>query len=293
MADVLALLAACAFALGSVLQQKGTLQAPAADGDPRFLVQILKRPVWLAGAGLQGGGWVLQAAALDRGSLVVVQSLTALSLVIALPLGARITDQQVTRRVVVGAVGMVAGIVLFLSVGSPQGGTSQPDAAAWWSAGVTALAAIGILAGFGRRRSHAIKALLFGSAAGVSFALQAAVTKVFMTELGHGVAALLASWTTYALVVSAVVGFVLQQSALKTGVLAPAMASSNAVSLFASVVFGVTVFGESLSDGNGRLAPAILGLGIALGGIVLLAGAKPPRPPELADPVRNDSVGHV
>src|SRR4051794_1974443 len=190
MADVLALLAACAFALGSVLQQKGTLQAPAADGDPRFLVQILKRPVWLAGAGLQAGGWVLQAAALDRGSLVVVQSLIALSLVIALPLGARFTDQQVTRRVVVGAVGMVAGIVLFLSVGSPEGGTSQPDAAAWWSAGVAALAAIGILAGFGRRRSHAIKALLFGSAAGVSFALQAAVTKVFMTELGHGLAAL-------------------------------------------------------------------------------------------------------
>ena len=55
------------------------------------------------------------------------------------------------------------------------------------------------------------------------------------------------------------------------------MASSNAVTLFASVVFGLTVFSESLSDGHGRLAPAIIGLILALAGIVLLAGAKPPR----------------
>jgi multidrug transporter EmrE-like cation transporter len=88
---------------------------------------------------------------------------------------------------------------------------------------------------------------------------------------------LFGDWTTYALIASAVVGFVLQQSALKTDVLAPAMASSNAVTLFASVVFGLTVFGETLSDGHGRLAPAIIGLILALAGIVLLAGAKPPR----------------
>src|SRR5437764_14804126 len=70
--------------------------------------------------------------------------------------------------------------------------------------------------------------------------------------------------------------FVIQQSALRTDVLAPAMASSNAVTLFASVVFGLTVFGETLSDGHGRLAPAVIGLILALAGIGLLAGAKPP-----------------
>ena len=118
--------------------------------------------------------------------------------------------------------------------------------------------------------------LLSGMAAGVCFALQAAVTKVFVTELGHGVVSLFSEWTTYALIASAVVGFVLQQSALKTDVLAPAMASSNAVTLFASVAFGITVFGETLSHGHGRLAPAIIGLAMATVGIVLLAGAKPP-----------------
>ena len=54
------------------------------------------------------------------------------------------------------------------------------------------------------------------------------------------------------------------------------MASSNAVTLFASVIFGVTIFDESLQSGGGRLGPAIVGLVIALAGIILLAGAKPP-----------------
>jgi len=78
-------------------------------------------------------------------------------------------------------------------------------------------------------------------------------------------------------IVSALVGFVLQQSALKTGVLAPAMASSNAVTLFGSVAFGATVFGESLSSGGARPAPALIGLSVALVGGILLAGAKPPK----------------
>lgn len=58
--------------------------------------------------------------------------------------------------------------------------------------------------------------------------------------------------------------------------LASAIGSSNAVTLFASVLYGLMVFGETLAHGNGRLLPAIAGLAVALFGIVLLAGAEPP-----------------
>lgn len=277
MSILLAFLAACGFALGTVLQQKGDVETTAGAQDPRFLEQILRRPVWLTGLGMQVAGWVFQALALKNGALTIVQSVTTLSLVIALPLGAKITNQQMGVRVIVGAVLVVVGIVLFLVVGSPKGGTSRPDATAWWSAILATVVVVGLLAGFGFRAAGATKALLLGAAAGVGFALQAAVTKVFMTQLGHGVAALFGDWTTYALIVSAVAGFVLQQSSLRTNVLAPAMASSNAVTLFASVIFGLTVFGESLSHGHGRLIPAMTGLAFALIGIFLLAGARPPH----------------
>jgi drug/metabolite transporter (DMT)-like permease len=275
-AVALAFLAACAFALGSVLEQKGTLETSAGEEDLRFLTQILRRPVWLAGSAIQGAGWVLQAAALDRGSLVAVQAITSLSLVIALPLGAWLTDQTIGLRVWLGAGAMVVGIVVFLSVGSPESGSSSATASAWWSAVILGVALVGFLAFFAWPRHGAPRALLLGSAAGVCFALQAAVTKAFVPLIGHGLSTLLSSWTIYALIASAILGFGLQQSALKTGVLAPAIASSNAVTLFASIMFGTIVFGESLSEAGARLAPAIIGLVLALVGIGLLAGADAP-----------------
>jgi drug/metabolite transporter (DMT)-like permease len=274
-AVALALLAAVSFAAGTVLQQRGTLQAPAGADDARFLVQILHEPVWLAGGTLQIGGWILQAAALDRGSLVVVQALCTLSLVIALPLGARLTNQHVGRSDVLAAFAVLAGIVVFVSAGAPAAGSTNPSAAEWWSAGILAILLIGGAGGYGRRRDGAMRAALFGGAAGVAYALQAAVTKVFVGELGNGAAALLHHWTTYVLVVSAIVGFVLQQSALKTGVLAPAMASSNASTLIFSTVFGIVVFDEHLSRGGGKVAIALAGLALAVGGVIRLAAIAP------------------
>jgi drug/metabolite transporter (DMT)-like permease len=277
-AGMLALLASICFAAGTVFQQAGTLQTAGGMDDPRFLLQVLRRPIWLAGGLLQGGGWILQAAALDRGSLVLVQSICTLSLVFALPLGMRITHQRVGRREVTGAGAVVAGIVLFVSVAQPSAGITNPGAGAWWAAGLLMAAAIGVLMGLGWSGTGGRQALLFGLAAGCAFAFQAAVTKVFVGDLHHGLSAILSSWTTYALIISALLGFTLQQSALKTGVLAPAMASSNAMTLFASTLLGVIVFDETLTHGDGRLVPAVLGLVMALFGVSALAGEEQPEP---------------
>jgi drug/metabolite transporter (DMT)-like permease len=273
----LAALAAVAFAFGTVLQQKGTLQTSSGENDPRFLVEIFRKPVWLAGMISQAAGWVLQAGALDRGPLVVVQSLTAMSLVVALPLGIWLTKQHIGPREWLGASAVLVGIMFFLWAGAPSGGTNHPSASVWWGACLGTLVLVGALAALGTRMKGASKALLFGSAAGFGYGLQAAVTKTFVGELGHGALSLLANWSVYVLVVSAVVGFVLQQGALKTGVLAPAMASSNAVTLFSSVTLGIVVYGERLSaNGGGHAASAAVGLLIAIVGIVLLGSAEQP-----------------
>ena len=282
MGPTFAFIAACAFGLGTVLQQKGTLDTTSAGGDSHWLIQILHKPVWLAGTLLQVSGWVFQALALAKGPLMEVQAITTLSLVIALPFGWWLTHQHIDRRVVLGALIVVAGIIVFLSVGSPHGGTTHPSARTWWIACLVTLVLVLVTAGVGRTRQGAVKALLFGAAAGFGFALQTAVTKDFVTEIGGGVLSLLADWSVYVLIASAVAGFVLQQSALKTGVLAPAMASSNAVTLFAGVILGALVYGETLSHGGGHLAPAIIGLVLAIVGVVLLSGAEEPSAGETA-----------
>lgn len=129
---LLALSAATAFALGTVLQQKGALEG--ADAAPseadsgtaagvdalRFLTRLFARPVWLLGGVVTAVGGVLNALALHEGTLAGVQALTTLSLVIALPFGVWLTDQRITRAVVLGALAIVCGIILFVTVGSPS-----------------------------------------------------------------------------------------------------------------------------------------------------------------------------
>jgi drug/metabolite transporter (DMT)-like permease len=271
---LLALLAALSFALGSTLQQRGALATPAEEGDPRFLAQILEQPAWLLGAGLQAAGWILQAAALNQGSLIVVQSLCTLSLVFALPLGARLTAQRVSRRSVAGAACTLVGIVAFLAVGQPQGGGSEPDRGSVVAWGVIVVVAILGLASLASRRRGPASAALFATAAGVSFGLQAAATKMFVGEVGNGLGAILSSPATYVLILTALVGFGLQQSALKTGFLAPAMAANSATTLATSVLFGIVLFGEMLAVDSGHLAFALLPLALAVAGVAILSAPE-------------------
>ena len=276
MAVTLALLAATAFALGTVLQQKGALETPADDQDPRFLVQILRRPVWLAGAGCLGLGWVSQAAALARGPLEVVQSITSLSLVIALPFGAWLTGQEITRRVWQGAGAMVAGITLFVVANGGEHSSSGPPSADWWTTACVSLAVIGALLALGIRRRGAARALILGSAAGVAFGGQAALTKVFVPLVSQGLGAVLTSWVTWALLGTALIGFAAQQGALKTGALAPAMASSTSVTLFVSILLGAVLFGEPVVKHGLWVLVSVGGLGLAVLGVWALASSTAP-----------------
>lgn len=271
---ILALLAATAFALGTVLQQKGTLAGAPAEGagGVRFLAGLFTRPVWLLGGVVTAVGAVLNALALHLGTLAGVQALTTLSLVIALPFGAWLTSQRITGTVWLGAGTLVAGIVLFVTAGAPQPGTGSPSAADWWAAGLGSAALGGLLVRAGRGRSPAVRAVVFGMGAGVGFGLASALTKAVTGLAGQGLAAVLTGWELWALLAAGVAGLFLGQSALRTGVLAPAMAATNAVTLLASVTLGITVFGERLHSGGGRLALVVVGLALVLVGVVLQIG---------------------
>jgi len=201
-----------------------------------------------------------------------------------------LTHQNIGRRELTGALLTLAGIVFFLSAGQPQGGSSHASAAAWRTSCLVILAMAVTLTAVGVRFSGAARALTLGSAAGLAFGLQAAVTKTFVSEIGGGVLALLTSWPVYVLIISALAGFALPQSALKTGVLAPGLASSNSVSLFVSVVLGGVLYGEAISkSGGANGSSAYVGLAIAIGGIALLAGSEPP----FATPVADKTRGHL
>ena len=278
MVYLLGLLSPLAFALGTVLQQRGTLQTPAREGDPRFLAQMIRKPVWLFGGLITVCAFLLQAAALRYGSLALVQALQTLSLVFALPLGVRLTGQRIGRRSVAGAAITVLGLVMFIILGEPQGGVSEPGGTAWLITVVIIMIVTGALSWAAFRRRGAVAAALFGTAAGIWFALQAGVTKALVAALGEGAIAIVGSWPLYVFIFSAVIGFALQQVSLKTGVLAPAMAALEAATLAVSVFIAVAVFEESISEGGDLLFPAIAGIALAIVGVAILASDRQSAP---------------
>ena len=265
-----ALLSAFFAGLGVVLQQKGTMEAPDA-GSAGFVAAILHKPVWLAGGACQLGCWVCQGIALTKGPLSLVQPIISLQIVIALPLGVAITSQRVGRREWLGAALVVAGITVFVAVTNPASGRSTAPANVWLLAAGIVAALTALAAIVGSRSRPAMRAAFFGAAAGILFGFQAAVMNTFVDVVPDGVSAILTSWSTYALIISALGGFYFLQSALQVGVLAPAIAASNAACPITSVVLGRVVFLETPQRTVGGKVASVVSAVVLLVGLVLLA----------------------
>ncbi len=122
MSTVLAIVAAFLFAVAATFQQRGALElGVSAEGLKSFL-KLGGSSWWLGGTAALLVGYVAQAIALDRGRISIVQPLLVSTVVFALPLGYLVTSQVVTRRQVLGAAIVVAGLALYALFGKPASG---------------------------------------------------------------------------------------------------------------------------------------------------------------------------
>jgi drug/metabolite transporter (DMT)-like permease len=271
---VLALVAALFFAFGTVLQQRAGLEKPSEGASSSLLLRMAKRPVWLAGIAADAFGFVAQAVALAVGRLAVVQPLLVSTVVFALPLGARFTGQRIRRADVAAAALVVGALVAFLTIAEPAGGHDDAPLGEWLVA-FGACAAICVpLVLLGRRGAPSRRAALLGTATGVLFALSAALTKVVADEVEEGILEIFVDWHLYALVVVGYASMTLNQLALNTGSLAPAVATSLAFDPIASVVLGVTLLDESLHTTPLEAVGTALALAAALAGMAILARSQ-------------------
>ena len=275
MASVLALVAAFLFALAATLQQKGALNLPEISlRHPASLGRLAGQTMWLAGTAVLLAGYVVQAAALDRGRLAIIQPLLVLTVVFALPLGYFLTNQHVGQRELVGATVIVIGLALFASFGDPAGGKENAPGGEWAIAiAVLAVLCVGLLM-YGGRGGLGAKAAAYGAAAGVLFGLSAALTKPTLDFLHDSVGEMLSHWEPYALAVAGILGFVLQQVSLGTGRLAPSVATVSVANPVVGILLGVILLDERLSRPAWHVVVASIGLAAALGGAVLISLAR-------------------
>src|SRR5262249_21078469 len=114
LAATLALLAAVCFALAATLWQKAALGLSGISlRRPKSVLLLLTRWVWLLGLAAQLVGVALQAAALDRGRVSIIQPLLVTTVIWSLPLGYFLTRQVIGARELVGAAIIVVGLALF------------------------------------------------------------------------------------------------------------------------------------------------------------------------------------
>lgn len=273
---VLALISALLFAVGTVLQQKAGMGALASGTTSGLLVRMARHRLWLGGIGCDIGGFIAQAGALRLGQLAVVQPLLVLSVVFALPLGARLSDQRVGRREAAAAALVVAALAGFLAIANPSGGRSEASLREWVVAGIACGALAAPLSLVDRHGPAPRRAALLGAAAGILFALSAALTKAVVDELHLGLLHVIVSWQPYALGGIGYVSMTLNQLALNTRALAATIASSTALDPIISVALGLALFNEHLHASGLQAAGAFVALAAALLGVRVLARAEVP-----------------
>lgn len=274
MVYVFALSAGLCYALASVFQHRVAAAQPAEMSlRPRLLLELVKRPMWLFGITLDIGAYLLEAAALAVGSIVVVQPLLVSGLLFALPLSAIGGRRRPGRPEWIAALAVTVGIAVFVTVGAPEGGSSHAPLWGWAivfaGCGSLALGAIFLT----RNAPPHYRALGLAFATGACYACTAALTKSVVDILGdHGVGGAISSWELYVLLAISVAGLLLNQSAFQAGHLAaslPALAVTNPV---LSSIIGITLFGEQLgATGPLAVGVTLVAVLVMIGGTIALA----------------------
>lgn len=257
-AAVLALGAAICIAIGDVLQHRSAKTVPDEEsGHLELFVQLLKSREWWLGSLVATGGFVFQAAALNFGSVILVQALIATSLLFALPLNARVAGTRITRVQFGWAVLLAASVAIIVTVGNPTEGSSRASAETWaWVAAVMGpVVAVMLLAA--RRVSGQVSAVLLASVSGSLWGLFAVLTKGVVDRLGDGLWELLKTPELYAWALVALFATMLQQSSFRAGSLAAALPGVAVSEPLVGSMLGIAVLGESVRPGDSGWAVLI------------------------------------
>jgi drug/metabolite transporter (DMT)-like permease len=257
---VLALGAGLCYATAAVVQQRVAAQQPAELSlSLRLIVQLARRPLWLAGIAVDIFAYLMEAAALGVGSVVVVGPLLASGLLFALPFASFRTGRRVTRREMIPAVMVTAGLALYVGVGAPGGNASHASRLEWAVAAAGVALGAGIAVFLGRRTLEpGRRAVYYGLATGIVYSLTAVLTKATVDRLGTDVYPILGHWQLYALLIASVIGLVLNQSAFQAGHVAASLPVISVTNPVLSSAMGILLFGEHL-DAHGLIAWLVAG----------------------------------
>ncbi|GAB7142704.1 DMT family transporter [Mycobacterium riyadhense] len=251
-AAILALCAALAAAIGNVIRQRSAQEVTDGPVGHLTLFGMLVRNTrwWLGGVG-DVASYCLLAAALDRGSVMLVTALQVTVLLFALPIYARLASHRITRREWMWAVLLVGALATVITSGDPTAGHSRGSPTAWIVVALVMGPALGLCV-LGARiwSDRPAAAVLLAVVSGSSLALFAVLTKGLVEVLHTGVGNLLHAPELYAWVLAGLAGMIFQQSAFRAGALTASLPAITVAKPVVATVLGITVLKETL-EANG------------------------------------------
>jgi hypothetical protein len=269
---LLSLAAAVALAAGTVAEHRGATNA-IEDPDGGLVRRLLRQRVWLTGHVLAALGFLLHAAALRGGRLVVVQPLMSSGLVLALVFGAivdrRHPGRQLPDRVQwTAAVAVALGLALFLLAARPTSGVATAPIWSTTLCAAVAVAASGAAMLYGRDHRRRHRAFAFGLASGLAFGLAGLLLKeVVGSSIAHWQA-----WVTLAeLGVVSGLAILLAQLGYQAGPLVESLPVATLAEPVVAIALSGPLFAEYLASGALNRAGQLLGAVTLVGGIVVLA----------------------
>jgi drug/metabolite transporter (DMT)-like permease len=247
MVYLLAILAALANALTSILQRMGVEDAPAeATLKLSLLTHALKRGVWLLGFAFMVASFLMQAVALHLGDLSQVQPILTTELLFLILLLATWFRFRIGFREWLGSLAAAGGLAGFLVFASPGGGNLSPSNLEWAVAGSVCGGVVVVAVLLALRGPRWWRAAMFGAAGAIGFAFTAALIK----EVGDYAATdwthLFYHWQTYAMALCGVGSVFLAQNAFHAGPIAASQTALVLVDPLASLAIGIGLFGDNL-----------------------------------------------
>ncbi|MGW1344746.1 hypothetical protein ACWCOV_27145 [Kribbella sp. NPDC002412] len=264
-----ALGAALLFGIASILQAVGSRAVPTeSELDPRrlggFVVALLKQPAFLAALLLNLAGFGLHFVALRLLPLYLAQAGIAVSLVVTALLATRLMSDQLSALEWSAVVAVCVGLGL-LAVSAGDAGDSDRHQGLTIGL-IVGLVVIAVLGAIASRSQHGVSTALLGLLAGLGYAGVAISARLLQDG---SIAEVVRSPTTYTLLLSGALAFILYSLALQRGSVTLATTPMIALQTITPAAVGVFVLDDAVRSGwwPGAITGFILS---AIGSVILV-----------------------
>jgi hypothetical protein len=271
-AVLLALGAALVSAVGSVIRQRSAheiVDKPVGAWE-LFLLSV-RDTRWWWGAAAAVANYVLQAAALSLGSVMLVTALQVTVLLFALPINARITHHRVTPWEWIWAASLAISVAVILGVGNPASDQQRAPLETWLVVALVMGPALVLCVVGARIWPGAVAAVLLAVVAGSSLALFAVLTKGVVEAAHGGLGAVLRAPELYAWLAVALAGMVFQQASFRAGALTASLPTMTLAKPVVGWVLAITVLSEDLRVGDETIFVLVVAVAVMIVSTVALA----------------------